>query len=240
MRQMGGFATAALVTTLLAVGGCATKGYVRNSVEPVSAKVNQVDQKVDTETQARTAELQKTNQQVDENGRQIDATSEIAKSADSQSKTAMSKANQNTRDIGDLRNVVANIDDYSPGDHAVVLFGFNKSTLTPQAKQELDEVASKVGNLKRYFITIEGFTDQTGDSTYNERLSRERANQVISYMVGTHDIPVYRIHVIGLGEQKLIDNGRTRKAREESRRAEVTIYTAKPLPEASAGIPASN
>jgi outer membrane protein OmpA-like peptidoglycan-associated protein len=240
MRQIGGLATAAVVTALLGLAGCATKGYVRNSVEPVSAKVNQVDQKVDKETQDRTAEGQKTNQRVDENSRDIDATGEIAKTADSQAKAAMAKANQNTRDLGDLRNVVANIDDYNPGDHAVVLFGLNKSTLTPQAKADLDEIASKVGNVKRYFITVEGFTDQTGSSAYNEQLSRERANQVISYLVGTHNIPVYRIHVVGLGEQKLVDNGRTRKAREQSRRAEVTIYTAKPLPEASAGLPSSN
>jgi outer membrane protein OmpA-like peptidoglycan-associated protein len=229
MRQIGGFAIAAVVIALLGLAGCATKGYVRNTVEPVSAKVNQVDQKVDKETQDRTAEVQQTNQRVDENSRNIDATTEVAKTADSQSKTAIAKADQNASGLSDLRNVVANIDDYNPGDKATVLFGFNKYTLTAQAKADLDQIASKVSNLKRYFITVEGFTDQTGSSAYNDRLSRERANQVVSYLVGTHNIPVYRIHVIGLGEQNLVDNGRTRKAREESRRAQVTIYTAKPL-----------
>jgi outer membrane protein OmpA-like peptidoglycan-associated protein len=229
MRQIGGFAIAAVVTALLGLAGCATKGYVRNTVEPVSAKVNQVDQKVDKETQDRTAEAQQTNQRVDENSRNIDATTEVAKTADSQSKTAIAKADQNANGLSDLRNVVANIDDYNPGDKATVLFAFNQSTLTAQAKADLDQIASKVSNIKRYFITVKGFTDQTGSGAYNDRLSRERANQVVSYLVGTHNIPVYRIHVVGLGEQNLVDNGRTRKAREESRRAEITIYTAKPL-----------
>jgi len=111
----------------------------------------------------------------------------------------------------------------------VVHFKVNQNTLTKDEKAKLDEVATQVGSLPRYFITVEGYTDQTGDSAYNNQLSRERANQVISYLVGSHDIPVYRIHVIGLGEQKLIDEGKGRKAREESRRAEVTIYSAKPL-----------
>jgi outer membrane protein OmpA-like peptidoglycan-associated protein len=229
MRQVEGLVIAAVVTALSGLAGCATKGYVRNTVEPVSAKVNQVDQKVDKETQDRTAEVQQTNQRVDENSRNIDATTEVAKTADSQSKTAVAKADQNARGLVDLRNVVANIDDYNPGDKATVLFGFNQSILTAQAKADLDQIASKVSSMKRYFITVEGFTDQTGSSAYNDRLSRERANQVVSYLVGTHNIPVYRIHVIGLGEQNLVDNGRTRKAREESRRAEITIYTAKPL-----------
>jgi outer membrane protein OmpA-like peptidoglycan-associated protein len=35
--------------------------------------------------------------------------------------------------------------------------------------------------------------------------------------------------MVGLGQQKLIDNGKGRKAREESRRVEITVYSAKPL-----------
>lgn len=234
MRQMGVYATAAVVTALLGLGGCATKGYVRNTVEPVSTKVNQVDQKVDKETQDRTTAVQQTNQKVDQNSRNIDSTTEIAKTADSEAKGATSKADQNSTALNELRNVVANIDDYTAGDQATVLFGLGRYNLTAQAKTALDDLASKVGNTKRYFITVEGFTDQTGSANYNLRLSRERANQVISYLVGSHDIPVYRIHVVGLGEQKLVNNGRTRQDRAQSRRAVVTIYTAKPLPAASA------
>ena len=52
---------------------------------------------------------------------------------------------------------------------------------------------------------------------------------MISYLVGSHDVPVYRIHMVGLGDQKLIDEGKGKKAREASRRAEITIYSAKPL-----------
>ena len=51
----------------------------------------------------------------------------------------------------------------------------------------------------------------------------------ISYLVGSHDIPVYRIHMVGLGDQKLIDAGKGKKAREASRRVEITVFTAKPL-----------
>jgi OmpA-OmpF porin, OOP family len=105
----------------------------------------------------------------------------------------------------------------------------NKDTLTKDEKAKLDQVATQTGSLQRYFITVEGFTDQTGSASYNDQLSRERANQVISYLVGSHDIPVYRIHMVGLGEQKLIDEGKGKKAREESRRVEITIYSAKPL-----------
>ena len=232
-------ATTALMIGSIFIAGCATKGYVRNSIQPIDQKVDQVDQNSQKRDSQQVSDLGKTNQVVDENEKRLDATSEIAKTADNTSKGAMSKANQNTKDIGDLRSnlntVVANIDDYKPMTTAVVHFGVNKDTLTKDEKAKLDEVATEIGSQQRYFITIEGFTDQTGSAAYNDQLSRQRANQVISYLVGSHDVPVYRIHMVGLGEQKLIDEGKGKKAREESRRVEITVYGAKPLSVSAAG-----
>ena len=223
----------ALAVGTLLIGGCATKGYVRNTVTPVEQKLNkkveEVDQNAQKRDSAQVADINKTNQVVDEDEKKLDATSEIAKTADTQSKGAMSKANQNTKDLNDLRNVVANIDDYKPANQAVVHFGVGKDTLTKDEKAKLDDVATQIGSLQRYFITIEGYTDQTGSAAMNDQLSRERANAVISYLVGSHNIPVYRIHMVGLGQQKLVDAGKGRKAREASRRVEITVFTAKPL-----------
>ena len=107
-------------------------------------------------------------------------------------------------------------------------FKFNRDNLTPDAKASLDKFVAEKNQLKRYFIAVEGFTDKTGTSSYNEALSRRRADRVVEYLVANHDIPIYRIHMIGLGEQKLADAGRTRAARAKNRRVEVTIYSADP------------
>ena len=227
--RISSFTTLALAAASLLIVGCATKNYVKQSVQPIEQKVDQVDQNSQKRDSEQVANRGKTNQQVDENEKQLDATTEIAKTADSESKGAMSKANQNTKDLNDLRNVVANIDDYKPGNQVVVHFGVNKNTLTKDETAKLDEVATQIGSVQRYFITVEGFTDQTGSSARNDQLSRERANQVISYLVGSHDIPVYRIHMVGLGDQKLIDEGKGKEARQASRRVEITIFSAKPL-----------
>jgi outer membrane protein OmpA-like peptidoglycan-associated protein len=207
---------------------------VKKSIDPIDQKVDQVDKSSQSRDSQQVADLGKTNQTLDEDEKKLSATDEIAKTADNTSKGAMSKANQNTKDLNDLRSVVANIDDYKSTNTAVVHFAVNKDTLTKDEKAKLDDVASQVGSLQRYFITVEGFTDQTGSSSYNDQLSRDRANQVISYLVGSHDIPVYRIHMVGLGEQKLVDEGKGRKAREASRRVEITVFTAKPLSTSSA------
>jgi outer membrane protein OmpA-like peptidoglycan-associated protein len=231
------FATLALAAGSFLIGGCATKNYVKQSITPVDQKIDQVDKSSQSRDSSQVADINKTNQVVGEDEKKLSATDEIAKTADSTSKGAMAKANQNTKDLNDLRNVVANIDDYKPANQVVVHFGINKDTLTKDETAKLDEVATQIGSVQRYFITVEGFTDQTGSSARNDQLSRERANQVISYLVGSHDIPVYRIHMVGLGEQKLIDEGKGKKAREASRRVEITIYSAKPL---TASAPNSN
>ncbi len=230
MRKASLSATVVLALGSLFIVGCATKGYVRKSIDPIDKKVDQVDQSSQQRDSEQVANLGKTNQTVDENEKKLDSTTEIAMTADNTSKSAVAKADQNTKDLGDLRSVVANIDDYKPlGSAIVVHFGFNRSTLTKDEQAKLDDVATQVGALQRYFITVKGYTDQTGSAAYNDQLSRERANHVISYLVGSHDIPIYRVHMIGLGEQNLIDGGKGRQAREESRRVEITIYTAKPL-----------
>ncbi len=222
-------ATITLALGSLFITGCATKNYVKQTVQPVSDKVEQVDKSSQSRDSSQVADINKTNQTVDEDEKKLSATDEIAKTADTTSKGAMAKSNQNTKDINDLRSVIANIDDYKPAGQTVVHFAVAKDTLTKDEKAKLDEVATQIGSQSRYFITVEGFTDQTGDKAFNDRLSRSRADQVISYLVGSHDIPVYRIHTVGLGDQKLIDEGKGKKAREASRRVEITVFTAKPL-----------
>lgn len=228
-------ATITLAAASLFITGCATKNYVKQQVQPVNDKVDQVDKSSQSRDASQVSDINKTNQTVDEDEKKLSATDEIAKSADGMSKGAMAKANQNAKDLSDLRMVVANIDDYKPAGQTVVHFGIAKDTLSKDEKAKLDDVATQIGSQARYFITVEGFTDQTGDKAFNDTLSAKRANAVISYLVGSHDVPVYRIHMVGLGDQKLIDEGKGKKAREASRRVEITVYTAKPLTSSAAG-----
>ena len=228
-------ATITLAIGTLFIAGCATKNYVKQTIDPIDKKVDQVDTASKSRDSSQVADISKTNSVVDEDEKKLSATTEIARTADTTSKGALAKTNQNAKDISDLRTVIANIDDYKAGSQTVVHFAIAKDTLTKDEKAKLDQVASQIASQPRYFITVEGYTDQTGDQGFNDRLSRARADQVISYLVGSHDVPVYRIHMVGLGDQKLIDEGKGKAAREASRRVEITVYTAKPLSAAAGG-----
>ena len=211
------------------VSGCATRNWVRRTVSPVETKVDQVSEQANKQG----AELSQTRQDVERNTTAIAATDEKATAADRRAGDALNragqadqKATQNTQQISALRQTVANLDNYKVVEQATVLFAFDRATLQQEDKQQLDQLVSRTSGLKRYFIAVEGYTDPTGDASYNLELSKRRAEAVVQYLAGERDVDFNRIHTIGLGEQKLADTASSRDARARNRRVEVKIYSA--------------
>jgi OmpA-OmpF porin, OOP family len=236
---MKAFLATCIVSSALLAGGCATKKYVRNTTAPIQAKVDQVGE----QTSQNGKSIQETQTQVkdvDERAQGgISAAQERAATADQHAQTAdqhatdaMNKANdaaqvgqQNSQTIASLRDTVNNLDDYKLQTSVSVPFKFDKYNLSSDAKQDLDKLASQVKADKRFFIAVEGYTDRTGSKAYNEALSRKRADAVVEYLVGNCDVPIYRIHTIGLGEEKPVDEGHNRAARAKNRRVEVKVFS---------------
>ena len=236
-------ATCIIAGSLLA-GGCATKQYVRNTAAPIQAKVDQVGQQTtqnsqqieDTKTQVKEVDqkaqtgISAAQERAASADQHATVADQHATTADQHATDAMTKATQ----VGDetklgltnLRSAVANIDDYKLQTSVSVPFGFDKHILSPEAKADLDKLVADVKADKRFMIAVEGYTDRTGDKAYNESLSRKRADAVVQYLVAKHDIPIYLIHTIGLGEEKPVDEANSRDARAKNRRVEVKVFSA--------------
>lgn len=233
-------ATTCIMTGALLAGGCATKKYVRNTTSPIQAKVDQVGEQT-TRNGQQIEDTRNQVKQVDEKAQSgIGAAQERASAADQHAATAdqhageaMNKATQanslgeqNQQALTQLRGVIANLNDYKLQTSVAVPFSFDKYVLTDTAKQDLDKLASDVKSDKQFFIAVEGYTDNTGSHAYNEALSRRRADAVVQYLVARHEIPIYRVHMIGLGEEKPVDEGKNRDARAKNRRVEVKVFSA--------------
>ena len=232
--------TTCIVTGTLLAGGCATKKYVNNTAAPIQAKVDQVGEQTSRNGQ-QIEDTRSQVKQVDEKAQSgISAAQERAGAADQHAATAdqhagaaqerADQANQlgekNTQELSSLRSVVANLDDYKLQTSVAVPFSFNKYALSTDAKTDLDKLATDVKSGKRFFIAVEGYTDATGSKAYNEALSRRRADKVVAYLVAKHDIPIFRIHMIGLGQEKPVDEAHNREARAKNRRVEVKVFNA--------------
>jgi OmpA-OmpF porin, OOP family len=253
---MKGFLAIACIATgtLLGAGCVATHKYVRNTTAPIQAKVDQVGEQASRNGQA-IEDTKNQVKQVDEKAQSgINAAQEKAATADQHALTAdqhaqtadqhagdaLNKANQvgqtanqavqsadqANRGLDSLRNVVANIDDYKLQASATVPFKFNQYVLSTEAREDLDKLAGGLKSNRRFFVAVEGYTDDVGNKQYNEALSRRRADSVTEYLVAKHDIPIYRIHMIGLGEEKPVDDAHNRTARAKNRRVEVKVFSA--------------
>jgi OmpA-OmpF porin, OOP family len=217
------FIEVSMIASLLLVGGCATKKYVGEQVDPTNAKLSEVDKN-----------QKKTQSQLEGDEPKISAADEKATSADNRASDALKnadaaskKSDQVRADLhNELNSRIANLDDYKAAGNVTVLFKFDSAKLTDDGKGQLDQLASSQGSLKSYFVAIQGFTDSTGSAEHNLELSRRRAEAVQTYLVANHNVPVYRIQIVGLGKDKPVDEGKNRSAREKNRRVEVTVFSA--------------
>jgi len=237
-------ATTCIATGALLAGGCATKKYVRTTTAPIQAKVDQVGEQTtrngqqieDTRNQVKqvddkaTTGISAAQERASAADQKATAADQHAATADQHAGEALAKANQvgeqSQQALTQLRGVISNIDDYKLQTSVAVPFQFDKFALTPEARQDLDKLAGELKNDKRFFIAVEGYTDATGSRAYNEALSRRRADGVVQYLVAKHDVPIYRIHMIGLGEEKPVDEAKNRAARAKNRRVEVKVFSA--------------
>jgi OmpA-OmpF porin, OOP family len=218
------FIEMSILASVLLLGGCATKKYVAERVDPVNAKVGEVDKN-----------QQNTQKQLEGDEPKISAADEKAQAADARATDAIGRADSASKKAdqvrSDLRNElndrIANLDDYKEAGTATVLFKFNSAKLTDEGKQQLDQLAAgQHGNVKRYFVAIQGFTDKIGPAEYNLELSRRRAEAVQTYLVSQRNVPVYRIQIVGLGKDKPLNDQKTRDDRQKNRRVEVTVFSA--------------
>jgi outer membrane protein OmpA-like peptidoglycan-associated protein len=224
---------------------------VRNTTAPIQAKLDQVGDQASKNSQA-IEDTKNQVKQVDEKAQSgINAVQERASTADQHALTAdqhagdaMNKANQvgqtanqavqsadqANRGLNSFReavaNTFANIDDFKLQSSASLPFKFNQYVLTTEAQEDLDKLAEGLKNSRRYFVAVEGYTDDVGNKRYNEQLSRRRADSVAEYLVAKHDVPIYRIHMIGLGEERPVDDAHNRAARAKNRRVEVKVFSA--------------
>jgi OmpA-OmpF porin, OOP family len=198
----------ALTVLTLATSGCASKKYVAQQIAPVNQRLNQYEKQTDERiawlnNQVKT-DVSQLNERIATTDQNVAQAAAAAQSAQGSASRAMDEADAvkaaNTAAIENLGSGVANALNYQLIDKTDVLFGFNKSTLTPAARKMLDDVASKFESLPRGVVELAGFTDSTGAKNYNLELSRRRAWAVQRYLVA-HNVPLRSIHMVGMGEE---------------------------------------
>jgi outer membrane protein OmpA-like peptidoglycan-associated protein len=103
-----------------------------------------------------------------------------------------------------------------------VLFATNQASLTPNGMSTLRKLADVMAQNPNRTVLVEGFTDSTGSSSYNQELSQRRAEAVASAL-GSMGVPRERIAMKAYGEAFPVASNDTASNRQRNRRVEIVL-----------------
>lgn len=103
-----------------------------------------------------------------------------------------------------------------------IFFDFDRATLRSESFAELDRILPLFEQFPNMKIEIAGHTDSKGSDEYNNKLSKDRARAVRTYLV-TKDIVPDRIVAMGYGESVPVATNDTVDGRQQNRRVEFRI-----------------
>jgi len=179
----------------------ARKKYVQRQTQPIRDRINELDE--------LTAANSKQIKDVDARAQQgIQLASAKANEADqhaidagNKAQAAQSTADQAQTRLNTVQQVVTNIDQYQPSTQTEILFKPGQTLLSKNAKAALDDMATPLKNQRGYVVEVQGFASGRGQAAIAN--SQKMAESVVRYLVLNHDIPVYRIYLVGMGNAPL-------------------------------------
>ena len=190
----------------------ARKKYVNRQLDPIRGRVNELDE--------LTAKNSKMIADVDSRATEgIRNAMSKANEADSHAVDAGNRANQaeqsaqtaHTRITG-VEQTVSKLDQYQPVTQAEIRFRPGQTVLSQTAKEALDQIATTVKGQKGYIVEVEGFSPGRGNAAIES--SRSMAQMVVRYLVLNHDVPLYRIYTVGMGNAPMqAEDGKMKRAR---------------------------
>jgi outer membrane protein OmpA-like peptidoglycan-associated protein len=181
----------------------ARKKYVQRQLQPVADRLNELDE--------LTAANSKLIKDVDGRAQQgIQLASAKANEADQHAIDAGNRANMaqqtaqqaNTR-LSTVEQTVGNIDQYHPITQTEIHFKSGQTALSKNAKDALDQMATPLKTQRGYVIEVQGFASGRGQTAIAS--SQKMAESVVRYLVLNHEIPVYRIFLVGMGNAPTTD-----------------------------------
>lgn len=101
-------------------------------------------------------------------------------------------------------------------------FDFNSTSLTSTSRENLDRLAEIFNKERNTDISAFGHTDNIGTDAVNDRISQQRAEAVVDYLV-SRGVDRNRFTVRGMGKAEPIASNDTPEGRSQNRRVEFAI-----------------
>lgn len=184
----------------------ARKKWVKRELDPVKGRLNELDQlqaknandirALDAKTAAGIHQAQST----------ADSANQTATTASTTAGQAQQTAQQANQQTAQLNTTVAGLDQYQKVSDTELRFRSSQVHLNARARQALDQVALQLQGQKGYVVEIQGYSHLRGQAGIAS--SQRMSEAVVRYLVEQHQVPIYKIHEIALGNSPLQDGER--------------------------------
>jgi len=175
----------------------ASKKWVKRQTDPINDRLSELDdvnarnardiKDVDARSQAGILKAQTS----------ADAANQTANSANQQALNANNTAQQTSGHVDQLNNTVNGLDQYKQTTDLEIKFRAGSPALTADARAQLDQLAASVTGREGYILEMEAHAPLAGSAGIQN--SQRLAEAVERYLVTEHQIPVYRMHYVALG-----------------------------------------
>lgn len=175
----------------------ARKKYVQRQTTPIRDRVNELDELTASNTKEIKDVDTRAQQGIQMASTKVNEADQHAVDAGNRAQAAQTTANQATTRLTTVEQVVGNIDQYKASTQTEIRFRPGQSVLNTNAKTALDDLATPLKSQHGYIVEVQGFSSGHGQTAIAS--SQKMADAVVRYLVLNHDIPVYRIYVVGMG-----------------------------------------
>jgi outer membrane protein OmpA-like peptidoglycan-associated protein len=183
----------------------ARKVWVKKQTDPINNRLSELDevnaknardiQDVDSRAQAGINKAQT----------QADAANQMASAAGTQAQNANGIAQTASGHVDQLNTTVNGLDKYHPVTDVDIAFRGGSPVLSAAAKKQLDDLAAGVTGQDGYILELEAHSPHRG--SVGIQSSQRLAESVERYLVTEHQIPVYRMHFVALGNVEVASAG---------------------------------
>ena len=181
----------------------ARKKWVKKRLDPINDRLTELDQvnaknatdikDVDARAQAGIQHAQST----------ADAANQAATAAGTQAQAASTVAQGASGHVDHLNTTVNGIDQYHQISEADL--PLHSAILSKDAKAQLDTLATSLAGHQGYIVEIEAHAPGAG--AVGIQSSQRLAESVERYLVTEHQVPVYRMHFVALGNAPIVEPG---------------------------------
>jgi outer membrane protein OmpA-like peptidoglycan-associated protein len=205
----------------------ASKKHIKKQIDPVSGRVSELEE-ISRQHGAQIKEIdERTQAALRTTMTQVEAADAKATGAGQKANEAGLAANKAFASVGDverrLGSRLENVENYRLVRTVQVGFKPSQTAMDAAAREQLDTLAAEIQGSKGYVLEVQGFADPRGSQQTNLELSRQRAGAVVRYLAEKHEVPLFRMRTLGMGEVNAVKDESGRLNNDKSRRVEIHV-----------------